>query len=76
MSVLLRDEESDALHKINNYIYKDTESLELFTVCFWAGYEGNRCTFAHDSGSSAVTVETELQSGPFTHELRLFYLYF
>ncbi len=24
-SVLLRDEESDALHKINNYIYKDTE---------------------------------------------------
>ncbi len=24
-SVLLRDEESDALHKINYYIYKDTE---------------------------------------------------
>ncbi len=24
-SVLLRDEESDALHKINDYIYKDTE---------------------------------------------------
>ncbi len=24
-SVLLHDEESDALHKINNYIYKDTE---------------------------------------------------
>ncbi len=25
MSVLLLDEESDALHKINDYIYKDTE---------------------------------------------------
>ncbi len=24
-SVLLRDEEADALHKINDYIYKDTE---------------------------------------------------
>ncbi len=24
-SVLFRDEESDALHKINDYIYKDTE---------------------------------------------------
>ncbi len=24
-SVLLRDEESDALHEINDYIYKDTE---------------------------------------------------
>ncbi len=24
-SVLLRDEESDTLHKINDYIYKDTE---------------------------------------------------
>ncbi len=24
-SVLLHDEESDALHKINDYIYKDTE---------------------------------------------------
>ncbi len=53
-SVLLRDEESDALHKINDYIYKDTEykyfgclnmSSELFTVCFWADCEGNRSTF-------------------------------
>ncbi len=25
VSVLLRDQESDALHKINDYIYKDTE---------------------------------------------------
>ncbi len=25
LSVLLRDEESDALHEINDYIYKDTE---------------------------------------------------
>ncbi len=53
-SVLLLDKESDALHKINYYIYKDTEhkyfgcynmSSELLTVCCWAGNEGNRSSF-------------------------------
>ncbi len=54
VSVLLHDEESDALHKRSDYVYKDTEykyfgclnmSSELFTVCFWADCEGNLSTF-------------------------------
>ncbi len=101
-SVLLLDKESDALHKINDYIYKGTEhkyfgclnmSSELLTVCCWAGNEGNRSTFRPrvkrraavlsvisprrtrlqlGVRASAVTVKTELQSGPFTRELHLF----
>ncbi len=47
-------EKPDALHKINDFIYKDTEykyfgclnmSSELFTFCFGAGYEGSRSIF-------------------------------
>ncbi len=68
-------------------------SSELFTVCFWSGYEGNHSSFrprvkrraAVLSGissrrtrlqlgvrASAVTVETQSQSGPFTCELHQF----
>ncbi len=31
--VLLHDEESDALHKINYYIYKDTEHKYFVQIC-------------------------------------------
>ncbi len=68
-------------------------SSEMFTVCFWAGYEGNRSTFrpwVKLQGGGLIReqfppnttparresqrryVETELQSGRFTRELRLF----
>ncbi len=101
-SVLLLDEESDALLKINDVFIKiqNTNTLDVKTcpqscllfvveqvmkaiaVYFVHEWSAGRRSYPwsvpaeHDSSSgaraSAITVKTELQSGPFTRELNRF----
>ncbi len=100
-SVLLLDKESDALHKINYYIYKDTEHKYwmlkhvlravdcLLLSRLWRQSQyissmseaqggglirdrSRRTRLQLGVRASAVTVETQLQSGPFTPELHRF----
>ncbi len=69
--VLLRDEKTWCFNKINRFIHEDTEckffgcqniSSELFTVCFWAGYEVSRSIFQQRVKRRAAVLSVSVNS--------------